>query len=241
MEKLEKIIEFNISKEESLKVNDWMGVRIGIFDGLSGVSLFYSALYSATNNKKYLEKAKSLLKEDLDKTRRDDVTGTLQTLDERNRLLPYLSGGSIGVAISIWFLNHVSGQEIYREEMNAILKLSKMCSTISGSLFDGAGGFLLIPSMLKHGENRQEILSEVLKLLNIFLIEKNGYYVYPGQFSYRLADDVYTGSSGIILALMGIAKDNPLYWLPLINSDAFLARTKAKALSTTIEQVEKNV
>lgn len=232
-EELERIIDFNIVKDEPLRVNDWMAVDIGLIDGLSGVSLFYSALYSATNNKNYLEKAEVLLKKDLESTKKDDVTGVLQTLDNRNRLLPYLSGGSIGVATSIWFLNHVSGQDLYREEIDAILKLSKTRCTISGSLFDGAGGFLLIPSMVKKGESREGILSDVLNLLNLFLIEKNGYYVYPGQFSYRLADDVYTGSSGIILALMGVVKDNPLYWLPLVNSDEFLAKTKAKTLSVT--------
>lgn len=232
-EELDELIELNRVKDEPLRVNDWMAVNIGLIDGLSGVSLFYSALYSATHNKKYLEKAEVLLKKDLELTKKDDITGILQTIDDRNRLLPYISGGSIGVAISIWFLNHVSGQDLYREEVDAILKLSKTRCTISGGLFDGAGSFLLIPSMVKQGGCREGVLSEVLNLLNLFLIEKNGYYVYPGQFSYRLADDVYTGSSGIILALMGVVKDNPLYWLPLVNSDEFLARTKAKELSVT--------
>ncbi|MFC9541407.1 class III lanthionine synthetase LanKC [Lysinibacillus sp. NPDC056959] len=230
---IEKSIEVNRVKDEPLRVNDWMAVDIGLIDGLSGVSLFYSALYSATQNKKYLEKAEAFLKKDLESTRKDDATGTLQTLDSRDRLLPYLSGGSIGVAISIWFLNHVSGQDLYREEMDAILKLSKIRCTISGSLFDGAGSFLLIPSMVKNELERDRILNEILNLLNLFLIEKNGYYVFPGQFSYRLADDVYTGSSGIILALLGVVKDNPLYWLPLVNSDEFLTRTQAKDLSVT--------
>ncbi|WP_080497391.1 lanthionine synthetase C family protein [Bacillus cereus] len=214
-----------------------MAVDIGLIDGLSGVSLFYSALYSATHNKKYLEKAEALLKKDLESTKKDDVTGVLQIVDNKNRLLPYLSGGSIGVAISIWFLNHVSGQDLYREEMDAILKLSKTRCTISGGLFDGAGSFMLLPVMVKTDKERKMILNEVMNLLNLFLIEKKGYYVYPGQFSYRLSDDVYTGSSGIILALMGVVKDNPIYWLPLINSDEFLARTKAKELSVTSGQI----
>ncbi|MFJ5764370.1 class III lanthionine synthetase LanKC [Lysinibacillus sp. NPDC093210] len=228
VEELENLIELNRLKDKPLKVTDWMGVDKGIIDGLSGVSLFYSALYSVTHNKKYLEKAELLLIEDLKSAKKDDVFGMLQILDSKNRLLPYLSGGSIGVAISIWFFNHVSGQNLYRQEMDAILKTSKIHCTISGSLFDGAGSFLLIPSMVKEGEYRQEILKDVLSLLNLFLIEKNDYYIYPGQFSYRLADDVYTGSSGIVLALMGVVKGNPLYWLPLINSDKFLARTKAE-------------
>lgn len=230
---IEELIEVNRVKDEALKVNDWMGVNIGLIDGLCGVSLFYSALYSVTRNKVYLKKAELLLKEDLEKTRKDEVTGVLQTLDNRNRLLPYLSGGSIGVAISIWFFNHVSGQELYENELNAIFELSKTRCTVSGGLFDGAGSFLLIPSMLKEGSKRRDAINKVLGLLNMFLIKRDDYYVYPGQFSYRLSDDIYTGSSGIILALMGVVKNNPLYWLPLVNSDAFLGRTKAKKLSIT--------
>ncbi|MFJ7667360.1 class III lanthionine synthetase LanKC [Lysinibacillus sp. NPDC097195] len=228
-EYLESFIDLNILKNNPLKVKDGMAVNKGLVDGLSGVSLFYSALYSATNNKSYLEKAESLLIEDLKSTKQDEVTGMLQILDDSNRLLPYLSGGSIGVAISIWFFNHVSGKDLYLQEMGAILKTSKVHCTISGSLFDGAGSFLLIPSMIKEEEYqyRQQVLKEVLSLLNLFLIEKNNYYVYPGQFSFRLADDVYTGSSGIVLALMGVVRENPLYWLPLINSEEFFARTKA--------------
>ncbi|WYF03499.1 class III lanthionine synthetase LanKC [Bacillus velezensis] len=231
---IEKLIDLNKVKDESLKVNDWMAVGIGLIDGLSGVSLFYSALYSATNNKRYLEEAELFLKKDLEKTKNDDVTGVLQTLDDRNRLLPYLSGGSIGVAASIWFLNHVSGQDLFKEEFRAILNLSKIRCTISGGLFDGAGSYLLIPSMVDNRKLRKGILMEVMDLLNIFLIEKNDYYVYPGQFSYRLSDDVYTGSSGIVLALMGIVKSNPLYWLPLVNTDKFLAETKMKDIPVGI-------
>lgn len=230
---VEELIEMNRDKDGRLSTNDWMAVEIGAIDGLSGVSLFYSAMYSATGDKQYLEKAQQLIKQDLNQTIFDEATGSLQTVDNRNRQLPYLSGGSIGIGIAIWFLNHVSGQELYQEEMKAILKLSQICSTISGGLFDGAGSFLILPSMVKNSEECEETLREVLNLLNIFLIDKKEHYVYPGQFSYRLSDDVYTGSSGIILALMGIAKGNPLYWLPLVNSDEFLARTKAKDLSVT--------
>lgn len=81
------------------------------------------------------------------------------------------------------------------------------------------------------------MISEILNLLNIFLIEKNGYYVYPGQFSYRLADDIYTGSSGIILALMGIVKENPVYWMPLVNSDEFLERTKFNNMGIPLNMI----
>lgn len=69
-EEIEQSIRFNKGKDGSLRVNDWMAVDIGLIDGLSGVALFYSALYSATNNIKYLEKAELLIKEDLEKTKK---------------------------------------------------------------------------------------------------------------------------------------------------------------------------
>lgn len=229
---IEELIEKNLNHEGKLSTNDWMAVEIGVIDGLSGVSLFYSAMYSATRDTSYLDKAKQLISEDLKKTILDESTGSIQTVDERNRQLPYLSGGSIGIGICIWFLNHVSGQDFFKSEMKAVSKLSRICSTISGGLFDGAGSFLLLPSMVEQGQEREQMEQEVLNLLNLFLIDKREYYVYPGQFSYRLADDVYSGSSGIILALMGIVKNNPLYWLPLIHSDQFAAKTKAGSVLT---------
>lgn len=230
---VEQLIEMNRDNEGRLNTNDWMAVEIGAIDGLSGVSLFYSALYSATSDAVYMDKAKQFIHEDLKQTIMDEATGSLQTLDNRNRQLPYLSGGSIGIGVSIWFLNHVSGQNFFNDEMKAVSKLSRICSTISGGLFDGAGSFLLLPSMEEQNPEREQMVKEVLNLLNIFLIDKQEYYVYPGQFSYRLADDVYSGSSGIILALMCIVKRNPLYWLPLINSDEFIAKTKANRLLAT--------
>ncbi|MCM3133511.1 class III lanthionine synthetase LanKC [Paenibacillus polysaccharolyticus] len=230
---VEQLIEMKREKEGILSTNDWMAVEIGAIDGLSGVSLFYSAMYSATSDAAYLDKAKQLIHEDLKQTIKDEVTGSMQTLDNRNRQLPYLSGGSIGIGVCIWFLNHVSGEDLFHEEMKAITRLSGICSTISGGLFDGAGSFLLLASIVEQNQEREQMVKEVLNLLNIFLIDRQEYYVYPGQFSYRLADDVYSGSSGIILALMCIVKNNPLYWLPLINPDEFMAKTKANHLLAT--------
>ncbi|KAB7672197.1 class III lanthionine synthetase LanKC [Bacillus sp. B1-b2] len=228
---LESKIDYSrLENKESLKIKDWMGVNIGIIDGFSGVSLFYSALYSSTKKNDYLEKSKNLLKKDLESTTNDELAGVLQTLDDRNRALPYLSGGSIGIGIAIWFFNHVSGQECFDQELNAIINLSKTRCTVTGGLFDGAGSFLILPLLTNDLEYRELILKDVLNLLNIFLIKNNTCYSYPGQFSYRLSDDVYTGSSGIILALLGIKQNNPLYWLPIVQADDFVHQTKAANL-----------
>ncbi|WP_144557840.1 class III lanthionine synthetase LanKC [Shouchella miscanthi] len=223
-------IAFARKTQKSLKTNDWSAVPIGLIDGVSGISLFYAALYSVTSNEDYLCEAIELIKEDLAKTQKDEESGILQTLDENNRLLPYLSGGSIGIGIAIWFLNHVSDQQLFKEEFDSILNLSKIRCTISGGLFDGAGGFLLLPSLVEDRQAQLDYTKDVIELAHLFLIEKEDTYIYPGNFSYRLSDDVFSGSSGIILAFQSIMKENPLYWLPLINVENFVASTRGSRL-----------
>ncbi len=141
-----------------------------------------------------------------------------------------MSGGSIGIGIAIWFLNHVSDQQLFKEEFDSILNLSKIRCTISGGLFDGAGGFLLLPSLVEDRQAQLDYTKDVIELAHLFLIEKEDTYIYPGNFSYRLSDDVFSGSSGIILAFQSIMKENPLYWLPLINVENFVASTRGSRL-----------
>lgn len=223
---IEELIEENRGMDEPFQPKDWMAVDRGLIDGLSGASLFYSALYAVTEDARYLVKAEAILREDLEFTQWDETTGSLQTLDSRNRLLPYLSGGSIGTAVSMWYYQHVSGLRCFEKEINGILKVSKTRCTISGGLFDGAGSFTILPALVEDKLEKEGLVEDVLHLLNLFLINKDDYYAYPGQFSYRLSDDIYTGSSGIILSLMGIYKNNPLHWMPLVHSDKFLKKTK---------------
>ncbi|PTL24490.1 class III lanthionine synthetase LanKC [Shouchella clausii] len=217
-----------LTDENELTVRDWSGVLIGLIDGWSGVSLFYTALYGITKEETYYSTAKALIEKDLTKT--DVDKGILYTMDKSGRLLPYLSGGSIGVAVAIWYLNRVKQEKHYEQEFNAITRLAETRSTISGGLFEGAASFLLIPPLVGEQDECYEKKKEaVLDLLRLFLIEKEDYLVFPGQFSYRLADDLFSGSAGVILALTGILKNNPLYWLPVIHNDQFFNKQTASS------------
>ncbi|NRR23037.1 class III lanthionine synthetase LanKC [Brevibacillus sp. MS2.2] len=236
------IIDTFMSEKKELKVQDWAGIPIGIMDGWSGVSLFYSALYAVTKKESYYLKSIECIDKDLEKTKEDK--STLQTIDDSNRLLPYLSGGSVGIGIAIVYLNHVSDKKRYQRELSLITNLYRVRCSFSGGLYDGAGSFLMIPPLL--GKSDSEYTNKkdcVIELLRLFLIPKENHILFPGQFCYRLSNDFQTGSSGIILALEGILKDNPLYWLPLINIDDFYKNTKYRqdevcvnAAPTTIKQ-----
>ncbi|MGG0369607.1 class III lanthionine synthetase LanKC [Priestia endophytica] len=215
-----------IDKDGSLTVDDWAAVPIGLLDGWSGVALFYTSLYSMTKNYEFYNLAKDLIERDLANTQEDKETSILQTIDERERLLPYLSGGTLGIGVAIWYLNHVTGQNLYQEELKLIINLNDIRCTFSGGLFDGAGGFLLSPLIMKDNiEVIEKNILESVDKLNLFLIRRDNTILFPGNFCYRLSDDVYSGSAGIILALNSILKSNPIHWLPIINSDSFIKKT----------------
>ncbi|SET47921.1 Lanthionine synthetase C-like protein [Oceanobacillus limi] len=215
-----------IRNNQQLTVTDWAAVPIGIMDGWSGASLFYSAMYAITNNKDYYEMSKELIEKDLANTQTDEDTNILQTFDDRRRLLPYLSGGTIGIGIAIWYLNEVSNQNLYHEQLKQIINLNELRCTFSGGLFDGAGGFLLLSALMKEQpEKLEKSIKQSMNRLDLFLIRKEDQILFPGNFCYRLSDDVYSGSSGILLALKGIVDLNPLFWLPIINSNDFITRT----------------
>lgn len=216
-----------IENYKSLNVYDWAAVPIGLLDGWSGIALFYTAIYSVTKKLEFYYLAKDLIGKDLQNTRLDESIQILQTIDDRNRLLPYLSGGAIGIGVAIWYLNHVVGENLHQEKLRSIVNLNGIRCTFSGGLFDGIGGFLLLPLIMGDKiENMEKNIMESIDKLNLFLIRREDEIRFPGNFCYRLSDDLYTGSSGIILALCAILKSNPLYWLPIINIDSFIIKTK---------------
>ncbi|GAA0133983.1 class III lanthionine synthetase LanKC [Paenibacillus sp. YSY-4.3] len=211
----------------SLTVSDWATDPVGLIDGWSGVSLFFTAMYAITRNTTFYVVAQELVELDLKNTHIDEDLHVLQIMNDRKLLIPYLSGGSIGIGVAIWYLNHVSGQKHYQDELKLIVNLNHIRCTFTGGLFDGAGGFLLIPPLLDDTYEMIETHKKrAVDRLNLFLISKENYYLFPGNFCYRLSDDLYSGSAGIVLGLQGILESNPLYWLPIININQFVAKTR---------------
>lgn len=209
-----------------VKGTDWGSTNTGLIDGNAGISLFYSSLFATTTNQKYLDKAKKLLNKDLKYGLFDLGSKVYQTIDTKGRALPYLSGGSIGLGVALWFYNFVSKKSDFKTELSSIANLSNIRSTITGGLFDGAGSFLIIPTLINNYSEKKTSYLKILNLLEMFIIDRNSHYKYAGQFSYRISDDVYSGSAGIILGMLSIENDNPLYWLPLVNVNNFIRMLK---------------
>lgn len=193
-------------KNKEIKITDWSAVNLGLIDGWSGVSLFFLELYKVTNDKKYLDKSQYYIKKDLKNTKSKD--GVLYIVDKYNRLLPYLSGGSIGLALVLKKIQEVKGNAIYQNEIKSILPCYYIRSTINGGLFEGFGSYLLLSNLLLDDSN---YTNTILENLNLFLIDKEDYLVYPSHFGFRLSFDVFSGSAGILIGL-----SNNKNFLPLL-------------------------
>ena len=65
--------------------------------------------------------------------------------------------------------------------------------------------------------NEQDVVEMALRKLESFLIEKEGKMFIPGKWFYKLSSDMYSGTTGILLALNSVKTENVLSWLPLLH------------------------
>lgn len=214
-----KYIKTFIDKNIDIDIKDWSAVPIGIIDGWCGVSIFTSTLYMITGDEKFYDLSVDLINKDLINTRIEEDLEIIQTVDKKGRLLPYLSGGTIGIGAAIWYLNKVSNNELYKKELDLIINTNKLRITFNSGLFDGAGSFLIIPALIDKDSSKSKLIeiNSALNKLNVHLIKNELELLCPGNLSYKLSSDLYSGNAGLILALNGILKSNPLFWLPIIN------------------------
>lgn len=208
-----------INQKKSLRVEDWASVPIGLIDGWSGVSIFTTIMYEITGDEDYYNLSVELISRDIQNSQEDEDLNILQTKDSKNRLLPYLSGGSIGIGVAIWFINKMGKDIIFNKELKQIINTNKIRCTFSAGLLDGAGSFLIIPALMdeNYRNTRDEVIRIAIERLNLYMINQEDKFLCPGNFSYKLSSDLYSGSSGILIGIKCIMEKNPLYWLPLRN------------------------
>jgi len=210
-----KIITIFDSSTE-ITMTDWESIPLGLLDGYSGASVFLSLLFSVTKNKDHLRYATLLIQKDIESSIVSEEDGVLQIHDkDKNRLLPYLSNGTIGVGVAITVLNNISSSNYFEDEMKSINKVSDYVCCYDSNLFDGAGGFFVTIAF----EGSREIdLENAIKRLELFLIQKDKSIDLPGKEFYCLSSDFQTGTAGVILAIKTAQRKNVLEWLPMVNS-----------------------
>jgi len=212
-ENIANLLSRRLTDEQVLFGTDWDSLPIGLLDGHSGISIFYSLLFNATRNVIYFERAKAMLQKDIDNSKITENDGVLQTQDiAKNRLLPYLSSGSIGVGIAITVFNNISRNSFFKDEISAIKRVTSYRCCIEPGLYDGIAGFFLTNCFEKGNDT-----SKCLEVLRLFLVEEGNCAFIPGKLFYKYSSDVHTGITGILLALAASKKQNVLYWLPVVH------------------------
>lgn len=202
------IIKNKIIENEKLFYTDWDSIPYGLLDGNSGVALFYMSMYEITMEKEYLDFSELLIRKDIKHTKVLEQDGSLQIYDDRGRYLPYLSNGSIGLYIAIKYFYNISGKHFFDEELSRIELLLNTACTFNSGLYDGYAGLLI----LCNSNN----INDILKNLQIYSVKKDGLLYFPGDFSYKLSLDVYTGIAGILIGINSVYNGDILTILPIV-------------------------
>ncbi|WP_281197591.1 class III lanthionine synthetase LanKC [Staphylococcus felis] len=196
--------------------------KMGVLHGNTGIALFLTLMYKYTKEKKYFNHAIDYIEKDLENC--FEAHNTLQIKDNRNRYLPYLSEGSIGIAIVLFYIKNIScGFNKFDKKLYKILKLINTKITLNGGLFEGAGGFLLLKPLLNNQSEMKLFHKNIASIIKLFSINNDDYISFPGQLSFRVSYDFFSGSSGILTALISMRKNNPLLWIPTINNKNFFS------------------
>lgn len=220
---MDEYISRYIMEEKNIVSKDWSGVPIGLIDGWSGVSLFYTTMYMITKEDEMLKKAIQMIEKDLSNAMIQEDLKVLQTMDDKSRFLPYLSGGSIGIAVAIWYLNLVGNKNVFEKERNLISNVSQLRCTYSAGLFEGMGSFLLLPPIMEK-QSQEQTIGKLLDNFKLYICIDEEKILCPGNFAYRYSSDLFSGNAGIMLALEGIKSENPLLWMPLIGVNGIVKK-----------------
>lgn len=208
-------IELLMKKNVDIKPFDLDINNIGLMNGWSGVALFYLALYKRNdNNKKWLHLAKQAIDKDLN-LGEFNKEGVFH-LNDKYRLMPYIDGGSSGLAFPLIELNHIYKKNIYIKELKGIKHIMKSKCFFNCGLFRGTAGIIESYRSIAKYENKNINTSIIDKLQNHLIFSKKEIYV-PGDNCLRLSNDIFSGSLGILLIIQSLKSNIDYLWLPVPN------------------------
>ncbi|MED3481736.1 class III lanthionine synthetase LanKC [Bacillus toyonensis] len=223
--KIADILERRLYEDAPIIPFDEGIVDKGIFTSWSGVSLFFSALYKKTKNTKWLSLAQKTLEKDLSLGLFDE--DGVYHVDDDFRILPYLAGGSAGLAIAIIELQINSRTNTWTKEIEGISKIAKSKTFYNCGLFHGTAGIVASSNLIDLYKDSNDLTKSALKTLNLYLLEKDNYLYVPGDSCFRVSGDLLSGSSGLLLVLQDILDSKNYSWLPILNLEKVLESTKA--------------
>lgn len=204
-------------------VSDWpsahddLMLQRGLFWGCTGLAMTHLIAHRFDPSPQRLERAVSLIREDVDSCTVDD-SGALMVPDEVNgRIMPYLEWGSAGVWMAATIAERLTGADILTvSERDGFARACTSSFYIYPSLYHGRAGILAALA----AADRHDEADEQSRLLRRSLFERAGHAFVIGDGLIRLSSDLATGSAGVMLALLAREAHNPYLVLPVSRATA---------------------
>ncbi len=195
--------------------------QFDLMDGLAGEALFLLALSRQdTTNLQYNEIAVKMMDYVLKYGVFEDDFKTLQVIDESadmTRLLPYLSNGSVGIALVMIEIAKDNKDYLQKRqvEFKKLVDASYVFSSAEGGLFTGYSGFVVLGNAMNSIKHDSSLLEYSLKGLNPYIVGDGINEMYlPSLTGLKCSMDLEYGSAGTLLAFSDINTDRWNAWLP---------------------------
>lgn len=212
-EKIKVLAEKNIE----LKAYDMDFIPYGFFDGWSGAAYYLQCLYEITKAEKWIKEAYNLLCKDMELCFFSEEKQVYQ-LKDNSRFVPYFAGGSAGIGLVMAKMQKLDPTIDWSKEIKGIANGTISKCFYSGGLFRGLSGLLACANALEKSNllhNGNEYVDKCFRTLNLYLIEKEGRLYFPGDYSYRISADIFSGSAGILCVLQDLIDGTYCSWLPV--------------------------
>jgi serine/threonine protein kinase len=219
-------------REEALRTAVDIGRRLiagaaqlpghGVLRGPAGPALLFIRAYEETGEEHYLDWTRHAIEHDLDAC--EVLTGRSGRLRAGHRHLPYLDGGSSGVALVMHeYLRYRDDTDLW----HALAGIRHACAVpfaYQSGLFTGRAGLVAVLARLAHDEDRCAIAQHIERF-GWHALLRGGDLVFPGDQLLRLSMDLATGSAGVLLALQA-AFEGETAFLPYLGGRSSLVATQ---------------
>lgn len=183
----------------------WAAARapgVGLLRGWSGVALFLAQLYRRTGDSVFLHRAVEAIGRDLDRC--VPTAGGGLAVDEPGvRVLPYLDGGSAGIAVAIDELLDLCDDERLSAALPELVRACDTEMVIHPGLFTGRAGHLTAVARCgaRLPVDLRPVLARHLAHFDLYAVGIDGELAFPGAQLMRVSMDVATGTAGVLVAV----------------------------------------
>jgi hypothetical protein len=209
-------------------------IYYGMAHGASGVALFFTYLYRATREERYIDVARQALEYDLAHARRSRENALTWTMGGTSRTVtPYWRHGGAGVGTAMLRYVRVTGDPRFRAALDEIVgDCDRKYAIFPTRMFGlaGVGDFLLdMDASFPAEPSYRRMALKVASGISLFRVERPTGTAFPGEELIRLSCDYGTGSAGIALFLHRLLNGGPTPYMV----DELLADHPASALAAT--------